>query len=95
MKPEQGIDYAKPITLVRESVEIVRTLLRDGSVQYTDETVTIENFDLWFSPKHRDIPLYLAGFFQKMKASGIETKVTPAEYHTIKCNSEKVFERCF
>ena len=66
VKPEHGIDYAKPITLVRESVEIVRALLRDGSVQYTGETVTIENFDLWFSPKRRDIPIYLAGLFQKM-----------------------------
>ena len=37
----------------------------------------------------------LSGFFQKNKANGIETIEMPAEYHTIKCNSEKVFERCF
>ena len=66
VKPEHGMDYAKPITRVRESVDIVRALLRDGVVQYAGETVTIENFDFWFSPKRKDIPIYLAGLFPKM-----------------------------
>jgi|TARA_B100001013_G_C24600123_1_gene438479 probable F420-dependent oxidoreductase len=66
VSPEHGMDYAKPITRVKESVGIIRTLLRDGIVQYAGETVTIENFDLWFNPKRRDIPIYLAGLFPKM-----------------------------
>ncbi|MEE3287967.1 MAG: LLM class flavin-dependent oxidoreductase [Pseudomonadota bacterium] len=66
VEPEHGMDYARPITRVRESVDIVRVLLRDGVVQYAGETVAIENFDLWFSPKRSDVPIYLAGLFPKM-----------------------------
>ncbi len=66
VEPEHGMDYARPITRVRESVDIVRVLLRDGAVQYAGETVAIENFDLWFSPKRSGVPIYLAGLFPKM-----------------------------
>ena len=66
VEPEHGMNYAKPITRVRESVDIVRTLLRDGAVSYAGETVTIEQFDLWFSPRRSDIPIYLSGLFPKM-----------------------------
>ncbi|SVC92985.1 uncharacterized protein METZ01_LOCUS345839, partial [marine metagenome] len=58
VEPEHGMDYARPITRVRESVDIVRVLLRDGVVQYAGETVAIENFDLWFSPKRSGVPIY-------------------------------------
>src|SRR5213083_2008150 len=49
---EHGVAYAKPLTRVRESVEIIRQLLRDGRVQYAGETVRTDGFDLWFTP-HR------------------------------------------
>ena len=64
--PEHGVHYRKPIQRVRESVEIIRALLRDGEVSYHGETVTIEHFDFWFTPSRREIPLYLAGLFPKM-----------------------------
>ena len=66
VEPEHGIRYGKPIQRARESVEIIRSLLRDGVVSYKGETVSIERFDLWFSPIRREIPIYLAALFPKM-----------------------------
>src|SRR5919108_6188729 len=40
VEPEHGIRYGKPIQRARESVEIIRTLLRDGVVSYKGETVS-------------------------------------------------------
>ncbi|MDA1100216.1 MAG: LLM class flavin-dependent oxidoreductase [Proteobacteria bacterium] len=66
--PEHGVAYSKPITRLRESVEIIRMLLRTGQAQYDGETVRIENFDLWFTPRRPDIPIYAAAVFPKMMA---------------------------
>ncbi len=66
--PEHGVEYAKPITRLRESVDIIRTLLRTGEVQYQGETVRIENFDFWFTPLRPEIPIYAAAVFPKMTA---------------------------
>jgi alkanesulfonate monooxygenase SsuD/methylene tetrahydromethanopterin reductase-like flavin-dependent oxidoreductase (luciferase family) len=66
VEPEHGIAYSKPVQRVRESVEIIRTLLRDGLVSYKGETVGIERFDLWFTPIRQEIPIYLAALFPKM-----------------------------
>jgi probable F420-dependent oxidoreductase len=68
VEPEHGVAYGKPITRVRESVEIIRALLRDGDVHYEGETVRIEKFDLWFQPRAPEIPIYLAAVFPKMTA---------------------------
>ena len=46
----------------------VRALLRDGAVQYDGETVRIENFDFWFTPHRREMPIYVAAVFPKMTA---------------------------
>jgi len=66
VEPEHGVPYRKPIQRVRESVEIIRTLLRDGIVSYKGELITIERFDLWFKPIRQAIPIYLAALFPKM-----------------------------
>ncbi len=66
--PEHGVAYAKPLTRVRETVEAVRQLVRTGNLQYRGETFTIENFDLWFTPYRKDIPIYIAAVFPKMTA---------------------------
>jgi probable F420-dependent oxidoreductase len=63
---EHGVPYGKPVTRVREAVEIIRELLRDGRVDYTGETVRIESFDLWFCPLRAAIPIYLSAVFPKM-----------------------------
>jgi len=68
VEAEHGVGYGKPLTRVRETVEIIRALLRDGRVQYEGETVRIEGFDLWFTPLRRAIPIYASAVFQKMTA---------------------------
>jgi probable F420-dependent oxidoreductase len=63
---EHGTAYGKPLTRVRESVEVIRALLRDGRVSYAGETVRIEGFDLWFTPVRPAIPIYVSAVFPKM-----------------------------
>lgn len=65
VEPEHGVVYGKPLTRTRETVAIVRSLIRDGRVRFEGETVRIENFDLWYAPHHRDVPIYLAAVFPK------------------------------
>ncbi len=66
--PEHGMPYGKPLARIRDSVEIIRELLREGVVQYQGETVSIECFDLWFTPRRRELPIYVAAVFPKMMA---------------------------
>jgi probable F420-dependent oxidoreductase len=63
--PEHGVLYSKPLTRTRETVAIVRELIREGRVSFQGETIRIENFDLWYTPRHRDVPVYLSAVFQK------------------------------
>ena len=63
---EHGLPYAKPIPRVRESVEAIRALLRDGEVSYRGETVRIDRFDLWFTPLRPRVPIYLSALFPPM-----------------------------
>jgi 5,10-methylenetetrahydromethanopterin reductase len=68
VEPEHGVPYGKPLTRVRESVAVIRGLLRDGRITYAGETVHIEGFDLWFTPFRPEIPIYLSAVFPKMMA---------------------------
>jgi probable F420-dependent oxidoreductase len=63
--PEHGVLYGKPLTRTRETVAIVRELIREGRVSFQGETIRIENFDLWYTPRNRDVPVYLSAVFQK------------------------------
>src|SRR5689334_20671285 len=63
--PEHGVAYGKPLTRTRETVVIVRELIREGRVHFEGETIHIENFDLWYTPRHREVPVYLSAVFQK------------------------------
>ena len=64
--PEHGVEYSKPLGRVRDTVAVVRGLLRDGEVDHAGETVRIERFDLWFEPYRREVPIYLSALFPKM-----------------------------
>lgn len=64
--PEHGVEYARPLERVRDTVAIVRTLLREGEVSHAGETVRIERFNLWFRPHRADPPIYLSALFPKM-----------------------------
>jgi probable F420-dependent oxidoreductase len=63
--PEHGVAYGKPLTRTRETVAIVRALIGEGRVRFDGETVRIENFDLWYTPRHRNVPVYLSAVFPK------------------------------
>jgi 5,10-methylenetetrahydromethanopterin reductase len=63
---EHGVPYGKPLTRVRETVAVIRALLRDGRVAYQGETVRIDDFELWFQPHRREIPVYVSAVFPKM-----------------------------
>ena len=64
--PEHGVEYARPLARVSDTVAVVRSLLRDGEVSYEGETVRIERFNLWFRPHRPDVPIYLSALFPKM-----------------------------
>ena len=66
VEPEHGVEYSKPLGRVRDTVAVVRGLLRDGEIDHAGETVRIERFDLWFEPFRREIPIYLSALFPKM-----------------------------
>jgi len=63
--PEHGVEYTKPLTRTRETVAFVRALIRDGQARADGQTVRIENFDLWYQPRFREIPVYLSAVFEK------------------------------
>jgi probable F420-dependent oxidoreductase len=65
---EHGVPYSKPLTRVRETVELIRRLVRDGRVGFHGETVRVENFDLWFTPRRSAFPIYVSAVFPKMAA---------------------------
>lgn len=66
VEPEHGLPYGQPIERLRESVEVIRALLRDGAVSYEGRVVAIKRFDFWFTPFRREIPIYLAALFPPM-----------------------------
>jgi probable F420-dependent oxidoreductase len=65
---EHGVPYGKPLTRVRETVAVIRDLLRTGHAEYAGETVRIAGFDLWFAPRRPEIPIYVSAVFPKMTA---------------------------
>jgi alkanesulfonate monooxygenase SsuD/methylene tetrahydromethanopterin reductase-like flavin-dependent oxidoreductase (luciferase family) len=65
---EHRVPNAKPLTRVRETVALIRRLAQDGRVSFHGETVRLDNFDLWFTPRRRAFPIYVSAVFPKMAA---------------------------
>ena len=66
VEPEHGLTFAQPVQRLRETVEIVRARLRDGEVSHRGQVISIERFDLWFSPRRPVMPIYVAAVFPTM-----------------------------
>jgi alkanesulfonate monooxygenase SsuD/methylene tetrahydromethanopterin reductase-like flavin-dependent oxidoreductase (luciferase family) len=66
VEPEHGIAYAKPVQRLKETVAIVRALVRDGVASYKGEVINLERFDLWFTPLRRELPIYVSAVFPQM-----------------------------
>jgi probable F420-dependent oxidoreductase len=66
VEPEHGIPFVQPTQRLRETVDIVRALVRDGVVAYTGKVHDIKRFDLWFRPLRPAIPIYVSALFPTM-----------------------------
>ncbi len=66
VEPEHGLVFEKPVPRLRECVAIIRELLRNGEVSFRGDVFNIDNFDFWFKPLRREIPIYVAAVFPKM-----------------------------
>ena len=63
---QHGLTYTKPLSRVVEYVEIIRSLIKTGSVSYEGDVVEIDNFTFSFDPIRQDIPIFLAAVYPKM-----------------------------
>ncbi len=54
-----GIPYRKPSSAMRETIEIVRALFREETVDYAGEVFRISNYRLNFKPPRSSVPTYL------------------------------------
>src|SRR6202049_480211 len=66
VEAEHAVAYAKPLTRVRESVALIRDLLRDGHVRFEGETIRSAGCDLWLTPRRPESPIYLSSVCPKM-----------------------------
>jgi 5,10-methylenetetrahydromethanopterin reductase len=57
---ELGIERRKPARAMRESIELIRRLLRGETVDFYGEVIRFNNGKLSFAPKRADIPVYVA-----------------------------------
>lgn len=56
-----GVAYSKPLTRVRETIQIVRTLLSGEALDFKGECFELHRFKLGFKPLRDSIPIYVAG----------------------------------
>jgi len=61
-----GIKFEKPVSRMREYVEIIRLVLSRKQVNYDGNFFKLKNFSLLIKPLRNSIPIYLAAVNQKM-----------------------------
>jgi len=61
-----GMKFEKPVSRMREYVEIVRLVLSGKQVNYDGSFFKLKNFSLLIKPLRNHIPIYLAAVNQKM-----------------------------
>jgi alkanesulfonate monooxygenase SsuD/methylene tetrahydromethanopterin reductase-like flavin-dependent oxidoreductase (luciferase family) len=64
--PEHGVPFSQPLQHLREYVDIIRILLRDGEVSYQGKAINIQRFDFWFQPYRKEIPIVLGAVNPRM-----------------------------
>ncbi len=60
-----GIAYTKPLTRLRETIQIVRVLLSGEALDFQGECFELHRFKLGFKPLRDNIPIYVAGLSPK------------------------------
>jgi len=63
---EQGIRFKKPLTTMREYVDIIRLILTGEFVEYKGRIYTLKGTRLIFKPFRKKIPIYIAARGPKM-----------------------------
>ena len=61
-----GMKFEKPVSRMREYVEIIRLVLSGKQVNYDGNFFKLKNFSLLIKPLRSHIPIYLAAVNQKM-----------------------------
>jgi F420-dependent oxidoreductase-like protein len=60
-----GMAYAKPLSRLRETIEIVRIVLRGEQADFAGENFRLSRFKLGFRPLRSRIPIYVASLGKK------------------------------
>ena len=66
VKDFHGQNFEKPVSRIREYVEIIHLVLSGKKVNYVGNFFTLKDFSLLIKPKRDNIPIYLAAVNQKM-----------------------------
>jgi len=61
-----GLKFEKPVSRMKEYVEIIRLVLSGKQVNYDGNFFKLKNFSLLIKPLRNSIPIYLAAVNQKM-----------------------------
>jgi len=60
-----GVPYSRPLTRLRETIEIVRMLIRGEQADFAGENFRLGRFKLGFKPVRDRIPIYVASLGRK------------------------------
>ncbi|MCI0485386.1 MAG: LLM class flavin-dependent oxidoreductase [Blastocatellia bacterium] len=55
-----GLTYSKPLTRLKETVQIIRALLAGEQLDFKGDCFSLNRFKLGFKPLRADIPIYIA-----------------------------------
>jgi len=60
-----GIKFSKPLTRLRETIQIIRMMLAGERVDFSGECFELRRFKLGFKPVRSEIPIYIAALTPK------------------------------
>jgi len=67
-----GYQFEKPVSRMKEYVEIIRLILSNKPVNYNGNFFKLKDFSLLIKPPRNDIPIYLAAVNEKMVQLSLE-----------------------
>ncbi len=66
VEPEHGLPFRNPMQRMKETIEIIRSLLANGKVTHNGAVFPQVEYDLWFKPFRKSIPIYVSALFPRM-----------------------------
>lgn len=61
-----GLKFEKPLTRIKETIEIIRLLLAGEKLNYKGKHFNLKNFNLLIAPPRKNIPIFMAAVNKKM-----------------------------